>query len=79
MEVEALTTYTKFGYPKRSARGINSGKLDLLVAVMMKFADLKLDSSDVYLNVARGINLMEPGTDLACIMAIISSKNNISL
>lgn len=79
VEVEALTTYTKFGYPKRSARGINSGKLDLLVAVMMKFADLKLDSSDVYLNVARGINLMEPGTDLACIMAIISSKNNISL
>ncbi len=46
---------------------------------MTKFADMKLDSSDVYINVARGINLTEPGVDLACVMAIISSKNNISL
>ena len=79
VEIEALTTYTKFGYPKRSSRGINTGKLDLLVAVMTKFADMKLDSSDVYINVARGMNLNEPGVDLACVMAILSSKNNISL
>lgn len=79
IEIEALTTYTKFGYPKRSARGINAWKLDLLVAVMTKFADMKLDSSDVYINVARGINLTEPWVDLACVMAIVSSKQNISL
>lgn len=60
VEVEALTTYTKFGYPKRSSRGINSGKLDLLVAVMIKFSNLKLESSDVYINVSRGMNLTEP-------------------
>lgn len=74
VEIEALTTYTKFGYPKRSARGINAGKLDILVAVLNKFADLKLDSSDVYLNVSRGMMLSEPGVDLACVMAIVSSK-----
>lgn len=79
MEIEALTTSTKFGYPKRSSRGINSGKLDLLIAVMTKFANAKLDSSDVYVNVARGIVLSEPGVDLACVMAIMSSKNNTAL
>lgn len=79
VEIEALTTYTKFGYPKRSSRGINAGKLDLLIAVLTKFTNIKLDSSDVYVNVARGITLGEPGVDLATIMAILSSKNNISL
>lgn len=79
VEIEALTTSTKFGYPKRSSRGINSGKLDLLIAVMIKFANAKLDSSDVYVNVARGITLSEPGVDLATIMAIMSSKNNFAL
>lgn len=76
VEIEALTTSTKFGYPKRSARGINAGKLDILVAVLNKFANLKLDSSDVYVNVSRGMMLSEPGVDLACVMAIVSSKRS---
>lgn len=53
IEIEALTTYTKFGYPKRSARGIAGGKLDLLIAVMSRFTDTKLENFDVYINVAR--------------------------
>lgn len=74
IEIEALTTYTKFGYPKRSSRGIHQGKLELLIAVMTKFTAIKLDSSDVYLNIARGLTLSDPGLDLACIAAIMSSK-----
>lgn len=77
VEIEALSTYTKFGYPKRSARGITNGKLELLLAVMMKFTKTKLDSSDVYLNIAHGITLREPWVDLACIAALVSSKNNV--
>lgn len=79
VEIEALTTYTKFGYPKRSARGISQGKLELLIAVMSKFTSIKLESSDVYLNIARGLTLSEPGVDLACIAAIISSKKESPL
>lgn len=79
IEIEALTTYTKFGYPKRSSRGIHSGKLDLLIAVMSKYTSIKLDSSDVYLNIARGLSVSDPGTDLACIAAIASSKKESSL
>jgi DNA repair protein RadA/Sms len=74
VEIEALTTYTKFGYPKRSARWIQWGKLDLLIAVISRFTKVNLESYDTYLNVARGLTIQEPGTDLASIAAIISSK-----
>ena len=76
IEIEALSTYTKFGYPKRSARGIPSGKIDLLIAVLSKWSDTKLESDDVYVNVARGLSISEPGIDLATVAAIISSKKN---
>ncbi len=79
VEIEALTTYTKFGYPKRSARGVSQGKLELLIAVMSKFTKINLESSDVYLNIARGLTLSEPGVDLACIAAISSSKKESPL
>lgn len=79
IEIEALTTYTKFWYPKRSSRGIPSGKLDLLIAVMSKYTQVKLESSDVYLNVSRWLTLTEPWVDLAGIAALMSSKKNTSL
>ena len=79
IEIEALTTYTKFGYPKRSARGIPTGKIDLLIAVISKFTKVNLESYDVYVNVGRGLSLSEPGVDLASIAAIVSSKLGKSL
>ncbi len=79
IETEALTTYTKFGYPKRSARGINSSKLDLIIAVLGKYTSIKLESHDVYANIARGLSLQEPGIDLAIAASIISSKSNKAL
>lgn len=79
IEIEALTTYTKFWYPKRSSRGISQWKLELLIAVMSKYTSTKLESSDVYLNIARGLQVSEPGVDLACIAAIISSKKDTPL
>jgi predicted ATP-dependent serine protease len=42
--------------------------------VLTKFTDVKLDSDDVYVNISRGLNVSEPGIDLAAIAAIISSK-----
>lgn len=46
---------------------------------MTKFTDTKLESYDVYTNVGRGFSLSEPGVDLACIAAIMSSKAGKSL
>lgn len=79
IETESLTTYTKFGYPKRSARWINTSKLDLIVAVLGKYTSTKLDSYDVYTNIARGLKIEEPWIDLSIAVSIISSKNNIAI
>lgn len=79
VETESLTTYTKFGYPKRSSRGIISNKLDLIIAVLGKYTQIKLDSYDVYANISRGLSFSEPGLDLAIAASIISSKSNTAL
>ncbi|MFK7780691.1 MAG: DNA repair protein RadA [Candidatus Gracilibacteria bacterium] len=79
VETESLTMYTKFGYPKRSARGINSSKLDLIVAVLGKYTQVKLEAHDVYTNIVRGLKIEEPGIDLSIAVSIISSKTNSAL
>lgn len=79
IETESLTTYTKFGYPKRSSRWINSSKLDLIIAVLWKYTWISLDSYDVYTNIARGLKIEEPWIDLSIASSIISSKTNKSL
>lgn len=74
VEIESLTTYTKFWYPKRSARWIQTGKLDLILAVLGKYSKVNLDSYDVYANIVRGIKVDEPGIDMSIWASIISSK-----
>jgi len=74
VETESLTTYTKFGHPKRSARWINSSKLDLIVAVLGKYTPIKLESHDVYSNISRGLRVEEPWIDLSLAASIASSK-----
>ncbi|NUJ97186.1 DNA repair protein RadA [Candidatus Gracilibacteria bacterium] len=74
IECEALTNYTKFGYPKRSTRGIQTTKLDMLIAILSKYSQVKLDSYDVYTNIARGLKIDDPGIDLSILASIISSK-----
>jgi len=76
VETESLTTYTKFWYPKRSSRGINSSKLDLIVAVLGKYTPIKLESYDVYCNISRWLKIEEPWIDLSLAASIISSKLN---
>jgi len=79
IETEALTTYSKFWYPKRSARWINTSKLDLIIAVLGKYTPVKLENYDVYANISRGLSFSEPGLDLAVAASIISSKLSKSL
>jgi len=74
VEVQALTSYTQFGYPKRTASGFDLNRLNIIIAVLERYAGLKLDSSDVYVNVVGGLKLKEPAADLAVAMAIASSK-----
>lgn len=73
MEIESLTHSTRFPYPKRSARGISSQKIELLLATIAKFGRINLDSDDVYVNVSHGLSVGEPAVDLAIVAALLSS------
>ena len=74
VEVQALTSYTHFGYPKRTASGIDLNRLNIILAVLERYAKIKLDSTDVYVNVVGGLKLSEPAIDLAVAMAVASAK-----
>lgn len=74
VEVQALTTHTNFGYPKRTASGIDMNRLHIIIAILERYAKIKLDSSDVFVNVVGGLKLKEPAVDLAIALAIVSSK-----
>ena len=79
IELQALTTPTSFGLPRRTANGIDYNRLTVLMAVLEKRANLNLGSQDVYLNVVSGIRIAEPAIDLGIILAVSSSFKNISI
>jgi DNA repair protein RadA/Sms len=76
VEVQALVTKTIFGYPQRKATGIDTGRLQVLAAVLEKRAGIRLGGQDIILNVVGGLRIKEPALDLAICAAIISSLTN---
>mgnify|MGYP004639926141 FL=1 len=79
IELQALTTPTIFGMPRRTANGIDYNRLTLLIAVLEKKAGLNLGNQDVYLNVVGGLKVNEPAVDLRMVLASASSFKNISI
>ena len=76
VDVQALVATTVFGNPRRMASGVDQGRLALLLAVLEKRSGLPLYNQDVYINIAGGMTLDEPGADLALCAAIASSHKN---
>ena len=79
IEIQALTSQTIFGMPRRTANGIDYNRLTVLMAVLEKRAGMNLSSQDVYLNVVSGIKVGEPAVDLGMILAVASSFKGISI
>jgi len=79
VEVQALTTPTPFGYPKRTASGIDYNRLALLIAVLTKRANLYLFTQDVFVNIVGGFKIKEPAVDLAVCLAVSSAFLNKSI
>lgn len=73
LEIQALTSTTNFGYPKRTTAGFDNNRLQLLTAILSKRAGLNLSNQDIYINVVGGIKIDEPAADLAVALAIVSS------
>jgi DNA repair protein RadA/Sms len=76
VEVQALTSLTPFGMPRRNATGIDYNRLLMLLAVLTKRLDLPLATHDVFVNVVGGLKVEEPAADLAVALAVTSSLRN---
>jgi len=73
VEIQALVSPSFLAMPRRSANGVDGGRLALLLAVLSKRAGLNLSNQDVYVNVVGGLRINEPAIDLAIGLAIASS------
>lgn len=72
VEIQSLVATSAFGNPRRSATGIDYGRLNLLIAVLEKRVGIQLSEDDVYVNVVGGLKVSETALDLAVIIAIAS-------
>jgi DNA repair protein RadA/Sms len=79
VEVQALVAPSELEAPRRVANGIDRNRLSLVLAVLARHAKLGLSSADVFVNVAGGVRVEEPGADLAVAMAVASAHRQESL
>jgi DNA repair protein RadA/Sms len=73
LEVQALVAPTDLAMPRRVGTGVDPKRLAMIVAVLGRHAGVPLASSDVFVNVAGGVRIEEPGADLAVALAIASA------
>src|SRR6266571_2098814 len=73
LEVQALVSPTDLAMPRRVGTGVDPKRLAMIVAVLSRHAGISLGQADVFVNVAGGVRIDEPGADLAVALAIASA------
>src|SRR5215204_2260880 len=79
VEVQALVAPTEVVPPRRTATGVDRNRLALVLAVLTRHAGISLSSADVFVNVAGGVRVDEPGADLAVVLAVASAHSDRAL
>lgn len=79
VETQALVSTAVYGTPQRNSNGYDARRLNMLLAVLEKKCGLRMGTQDVFINIAGGIRVEDPGIDLGILAAIVSSYENIPL
>jgi len=79
VEIQALTNPTSFGLPRRTANGVDFGRLLIVTAVLTRRVGLKLSSQDIIVNVTGGLRVGEPAADLGIALSIASSFRDMEV
>ncbi len=79
VELQALVAKTNLPMARRSAQGVDGGRLAFLLAVLEKRASLDLTGADVFALAVGGVRVVEPGADLALVLAVTSSLRDAPL
>lgn len=79
IETQALVSSAAYGTPQRSSTGFDLRRLAMLLAVLEKRCGFRLGVKDVFLNIAGGIKVEDPGIDLALVCAVLSSNEDMPI
>jgi DNA repair protein RadA/Sms len=79
VELQALVAPTQLVPPRRVSNGVDRNRLALVLAVLSRHAGVQLGSSDVFVSVAGGVRVEEPGADLAIALAVASAARGVVL
>jgi DNA repair protein RadA/Sms len=79
IETQALVSSAAYGTPQRSSTGFDLRRLAMLLAVLEKRCGFRLGAKDVFLNIAGGLKVEDPGIDLAVVCAVLSSNADIPI
>jgi DNA repair protein RadA/Sms len=78
VEVQALVAPSELVPPRRVANGVDRNRLALVLAVLARHAGMSLGSADVFVSVAGGVRVDEPGADLAIALALVSASKGVA-
>ena len=79
LETQALVSSAVYGTPQRTSNGFDLRRLSMLLAVLEKRCGFQLGVKDVFINIAGGMKLEDPGLDLGIVASILSSYQNIHI
>lgn len=79
VEVQALVDDSQFGQPRRVAVGLDQNRLAMLLAVLNRHGGVATMGMDVFMNVVGGVKVLETGSDLAVLLAVVSSLRSLPL
>jgi DNA repair protein RadA/Sms len=79
LEIQALVSPTDLAMPRRVGTGVDPKRLAMIVAVLGRHGGIALGSADVFVNVAGGVRIEEPGADLAVALAIASASKGVAV
>lgn len=79
IEIQSLVSIATYGTPQRSSTGFDAKRLNMLLAVLEKRGGFRLGNQDVFLNIAGGLKVEDPGIDLAVCVSLASSYEDISI
>jgi DNA repair protein RadA/Sms len=79
LEIQALVARSDLAMPRRVATGVDAKRLAMIVAVLSRHAGISLGGADVFVNVAGGVRVDEPGADLGIALAIASAARGAPL
>jgi DNA repair protein RadA/Sms len=79
IETQALVSTAAYGTPQRTSNGFDIRRLNMLLAVLEKRAKFNLSGKDVFINIAGGLRVDDPATDLAIVSAVLSSTVDMAL